>query len=173
LIERLRLHLPEVTMRQVVASLVVLGCIASLASAGSSQKAADRPVLRACSLLTRDLAARVTPANKVVLTIPPSEESLGASGSACSYAGIELQVDPFTPTRLDALAKERGKAWAPVEGVGDAAYFFDNRGEYAELYARVGGHVFTIQMDVPDGSSVSSIKANVVTLAKALVPQLK
>jgi hypothetical protein len=162
-------------MRQVLASLLLIGCVARPASAGPSQGAADgKPALRACALLTKDLAAKVTPnKNQVILTIPPSEESLGAAGSSCSYAGIELQIDPFTPANLDALYKDRGKAWTPVPGVGDAAYFFDNRGEYAELYARVGDRVFSIQMDVPPGSSVPAIKPNVITLAHAVAPRLR
>ena len=104
-----------------------------------------------------------------MLTVAPIEDALGASGSACSYGGVTLQVDPFTAQALD---KQRAAAWVPVAEVGDAAYFFDNRGEYAELYARSGAHVLTVQMDVPRGRTAASIKPNVIALAKAVLPRL-
>ena len=112
--------------------------------------------------------------NKQALDIDrPHEEPLGTWGSACDYVGITLQIDPFTPARLDALYKERGKAWTTVPGVGDAAYFAENPNGYAELYARTGTHTFTIQLNVPRGSTAAAVKPNVLTLANAIVPKLK
>lgn len=158
-------------MHRIRAAFVVLGC---LAGATGLQAQAPKPPIGACSLLPRDLVLKVTPLDKkIVDMVPPSEDRLGPTGSACSYGGIELQVDPFTPARLDALRAERGTTWSSVPDVGDAAYFFDNRGEYAELYARVGTHVFTIQMDVPSGGTVEGMKPKVVELARAIVPKLK
>ena len=141
-----------------------------------AQDAGTASSTRACSLLTKDLIARVSPYKsdpQMMSIMRPSEEALGASGSACSYGGIELQVNPFPAERLQALAKEQGAAWVPVPDVGTGAYFHDNRGEYAELYARTGTQVFTIQMDVPRGSTVAGIKPNVLELAKAIAAKLK
>ena len=105
-----------------------------------------------------------------VLLVAPMEDALGKSGSACWYGGITLQVDPFASATFE---KQRDKAWVPVSDVGDSAYFRDNRGNYAELYVRVGGRALTIQMDVPRGRTSASIQPNVIALAKALLPRLK
>lgn len=160
-------------MRHVVASLLVASSLAVSATA-QSRGAAGKPAIGACSLLPRDLVAKVSTVNKQILDIvKPMEEPVGASGSACHYGGITLQIDPFTPARLEELHQQNGKDWVVTPGVGDAAYFRDNRGEYAELYARAGTHVFTIQMDVPDGGTVAKIKPNVITLANEIAPKLR
>jgi len=157
-------------MNRLAAPVLILGCLATHAAHAQAPRP---PAISACSLLPRELVLKFTPHDqKIVDIVPPSENRLGESGSACSYGGIELQIDPFTPARLEALRAQHGKGWSPVPGVGDAAYFFDNRGEYAELYARVGTRVFTIQMDVASGS-VEAVKPKVAGLAQAIVPKLK
>ncbi len=141
-----------------------------------AQGTGTTPSVRACALLTKELVAKVSPHKgnpQLMSVMKPSEDSLGATGSACSYAGITLQVNPFTAERLQALAKEYEAAWVVVPDVGTGAYFFDNRGEYAELYAKTGTQVFTIQMDVPDGGTAAGIKPNVLELAKAIAAKLK
>ena len=60
-----------------------------------------------------------------------------------------------------------------MPGVGDEAYFRDNRGEWGELYVRAGARVLTIQMDVPTGRTAAAIQPNTIALAKALLPKLK
>jgi hypothetical protein len=160
-------------MRQVIASLLLV-CSLGPGPAAFQTATAGKPVVRACSLLTKQLMTEFTPYEKpvldIVLRIPPTEDALGSSGSACSFGGVTLQVDPFTP---QALERVRKPDWVPVTGVGDASYFHDNRGEYAELYARAGARVLTIQMDVPTGRTAASIKPNVIALAKAILPRLK
>jgi len=171
-------------VRQLVASVVVLTCCASHAygswgltppsQAGAKGSDPIAPATGACALLTQEMVTEVTPyepqALDLVLRVPPMEDALGASGSACSYGGITLQIDPFTPARLEKL---RGPAWVPVAGVGEAAYFEDNKGRWAQLYARAGRRVVTIQMDVPTGRTAASIQPNVVALARAILPKLK
>lgn len=167
-------------MRRLAVVVVVITCFASNTyvhggqtppSTGSDPIA---PAAGACALLTEDLVRQVAPyeprALELVLAVPPMEDALGASGSACSYGGITLQIDPFMPSRLKAL---RGKDWIPVAGVGDAAYFVDNKGRWAELYAGAGRRVVTIQMDVPTGRTAASIQPNVVALAKAILAKLR
>jgi len=162
-------------MRQLVASFVVIGCFASQSAAvQSSTREAATPAIRACSLLTSDVVTQVTPYDKaafdLVMRIPPQEDSVGSSGSACTYGGITMQVDPFA---LVVFEKQRGKDWVPIAGVGDTAYFFDRRGRWAELYVRVGEHVLTIQMDIPMGRTAATVQPNVVALARAILPKLR
>jgi hypothetical protein len=161
-------------MRLVALALIgsfTAGVAASAPQAGTGGK----PAIRACSLLTKELALQVTPAaNKKVLDmIPPAEESMGAIGSACEYGDIRLQIDPFPPARVEELRKQQGKDWTPVPNVGDKAYFRDNRGRFAELIVAVGAHTFTVQMGVPLGGTADAIKPNVITVANAIVPKLR
>jgi len=104
----------------------------------------------------------------LAMQVPPNGDALGAAGSECTY--VTLQVDPFAPGVIEKQVK---KDWVPMSGVGDAAYFRDNGGRWAELYVRTGAHVMTIQMSVPTGRTAASIQPNVVALAKVLLPQLK
>ena len=141
-----------------------------------AQGTGTAPSVRACALLTKELVAKVSPhkGNTQQMTVmKPSEDSLGPNGSACSYAGITLQVNPFTAERLQALARKEAATWVPVPDVGTRAYLFDNQGEYAELYATTGTQVFTIQMDVPAGGTVAGMTPNVLELAKAIAAKLK
>ena len=71
------------------------------------QSATGKPaVIRACSLLPKaDVKKIGAPNDQFFDMIPPTEESLGGGGSACSYSGIHIQVNPFTPAWLEELQK--------------------------------------------------------------------
>jgi hypothetical protein len=130
---------------------------------------------KACVLLSKDLIAQHTPyekdAQKLVFSIPPQEDAIGATGSACEYGGVHLQVNPFASPQYveQQLAKD---GWAREPGLGDVAMFRDNRGSYAELYVRSGARVITIQMSVPNGKTTAGIKPNAVALAKAVLAKM-
>jgi hypothetical protein len=161
-------------MRPMIAVLFVVSCVApqAMASQSGGRGAATKPATGACALLTKDLLAAHTPAAKeslkLMFTIPPQEEKAGA-GSFCQHGDVMLQVDPFPVANFERLF---GK-WTPVSGVGDRAYFRDNRGNYAELAVVAGGRMITIQMDVPTGRTAASIQSNTVGLAKAILAKLK
>jgi hypothetical protein len=129
--------------------------------------------ISACSLLPRALMEKVTPGpvNKIVFEIKATEDPVGANGSACGYAGTELQIDPFA--RADEMRRNSpGKDWQRLTGVGDAAYFHNNSDRYAELMVWTGAHHFTIQMSVPNGSTAEAVKPNTIMLANAIIPKL-
>jgi hypothetical protein len=166
--------LTEEFMRNLIASLMVVGLFATPASAGQARSgggAAGKPAIKACSLLTKELVMQVSGAvNKAMFDLPPEEEPVG-NGSACEYADIRLQIDPFAWTVLEESAK-KDKTWVPLSGIGDGAYFQAGR-SFAGLMGHVGGRTFTIQMGVPSQSTAEQIKPNVITLANAIVPKLK
>lgn len=115
-------------MRHIVATLLMIGTVAPhLMALQPARPASPSARAGACSLLTKELVTQVTPHEKkalgLVLQIPPEEEPVRVSGSACNYGGIYLQVDPFAPGRFEQL---RDKTWVAVPGVGDSAYFRDN-----------------------------------------------
>ena len=154
-------------------SLLVVCCLASQAAASQAPAGSAGASAGACSFLTRELAMKVSgAANKAVFDLPPEEEPAG-KGSACHYADITLQIDPFTAERLEQLRKAQGKDWVEVPGVGDAAYFRDNGNRFAELYGRVGPRTFTIQLGVPFQGTAEGMKPNAITLAQAIVPRMR
>ena len=171
-------------MRRIIASFALLGALGQHgpALAADGESAAGKAGIRACSLLTNDLLTQHSPFEqappeerdhhrKLLGLIPPEEESIGPSGSACGFGGVYLQVDPFAASAKTEA--DVAKMSERVAGVGDVAYFRNNRGEYAELYVRSGGHVITLQMDTPQGRTPESIKPNAIALAQAILPKLR
>lgn len=155
----------------VVVFLVGLGAHPTAGVVAQPKPAAPK----ACALLGKELIAQHTPyekdALKLVLSIPPEEEAVGATGSACEYGGVHLQVNPFaSPQYVEQQLVKDG--WTRESGLGDLAMFRDNRGSYAELYVRSGARVITIQMSVPNGKTTAGIKPNAVALAKAVLAKM-
>lgn len=160
-------------MRVVSAIVLIAGGLTSTAAAfqAAGRQGTAAPA-GACALLTRDLLEAHTPTTKerlMLSTIPAEAHTIGATGSACSWGDVIFQLDPFPFSNFDKIF---GK-WTPVSGVGDRAYFRDNRGEYAELAVAAGGRMITIQMDVPAGRTTASVQPNAVALAKAILARLK
>src|SRR5918993_5409865 len=83
-------------MRRVVTLFVAISCITSqpAASQTPAATAAGQPALRACAVLTRDLVTPFTENKKMLDLIPPQEEALGTSGTACEYGAVRLQLFP-------------------------------------------------------------------------------
>jgi hypothetical protein len=58
----------------------------------SEQKPAGNPArINACSILTRDMVAKVT-TNKTILGATPQESPVGLNGSHCNF-GVVMQID--------------------------------------------------------------------------------
>ena len=160
-------------MRQFIASALVIGT--ATVAVASQAPVAGKPPISACSLLPTDLVVKVGGLDsKMAKFIKPEEEAMGTTGSACEYGEVRLQVDPFTPARLEELRKTNSaKNWVTVSGVGNAAYFNNNRDRYAELIVSTGTHVFTIQFGVATGSTAEATKPNTIALANAIIPKLR
>jgi len=160
-------------MRSVIVSVLLVDLFSFSAARDRGRSvAAAPPDIKACSLLPKDLVMKVSGApNKAVFDLPPSEEPVGKTGSACDYANIRLQIDPFPWATLETAAKK--DKMTPVPDVGDAAYFGNRNSQFAEMMGRVGSHTFTIQMGVNFQSTPEQMKPNVIALAKAIVPKIK
>jgi hypothetical protein len=157
-------------MRRIVAVLLAVSCLTS--NAVALQSGAAKPAPAACSLLTKELLAAHTPASTqsftLMMQVPAQEGKIG-TGSSCEYGGVMLQVDPFPVANFERLF---GK-YTSVAGVGERAYFHDNKGRWAELAVLAGGRMVTIQMGVPTEKTAASIQPNTVALAKAILAKLK
>jgi hypothetical protein len=139
--------------------------------ARAQQKPADPAPVKACSLLTREEVRKLIPWPALIDPIPTREEPVGTTGSSCNYPNAHIQVLAYTPRFLES-AKKRGPL-EPVADVGDEAYFYNNRNEYAELYVKAGQRIVTVQKDIGTGETYQSVKPSVVALGKALVAKLR
>lgn len=160
-------------MRQLVALVLMTGCLTWHAAASPARRqVATGGRMSACTLLSRDLVEKFnTGSNQVLKLMKPSEEPIGANGSACEDGNIGFQINPFA--RADDLRKSPGKDWQPLTGVGDTAFFRNKADTYAELMVWTGPHHFTIQLGVPPGGTVESVKPKAIALAHAIVAKLR
>jgi hypothetical protein len=161
-------------MRQIVTVLVVhfLGGLVESDTGSLTRVAAAQGRMSACALLSRDLVEKFdTGSPQVLKAMKPSEEPIGVAGSSCEDGNIGFQIDPFA--RPDELRKSPGKDWQPVQGVGETAYFRNKADTYAEVMVWSGGHHFTLQVGVPNGGSVESIRPRVIDLARAVIAKLR
>ena len=129
--------------------------------------------MSACSLFTKD-ELRPFIRSRFLDQIPAEEDRIGNTGSACSYAGVIIQLDPFPFAVIQSTwGKEQGNFEA-IPGVGDAAYFHRNtRAEAAEIAFRVGQRVFTAQVDLEQGESMDSGRTRAIGLARAAAAKLR
>ena len=159
---------------RVITSLSLVACLAAAgpAPAQSGKAAPGKSAIRACEVLTRDVVAKFDTGNpKMRDLIPREEEAIGSHGSSCNDGSIFVQIDPFLNS--DSYRKSPAKDWQAVSGVGDTAYFHNNRDRYAELMVWSGRHHFTIQLSVPDGRTAEAVKPNTIGIATALIAKLK
>ena len=123
--------------------------------------------IKACSILTRDLVEPFSASKRALDSFPPEEEATPTS-SSCEWGVVRLQLYSARPGIKPTAPKE----YAPLAGVGDTAFFRNNRNEYAELLVWSGSHHFTLQVGVPAGGSVDAIKSKGVALAQAIIKKL-
>ena len=138
--------------------------VAQVEAQQSSAPAASS--IKVCSLLTKEEVKKHLPWNALVDSMAPEEEAVGTAGSSCTYPSVRIQVlgkgKPGPPSST---------GYAPVSGVGEEAYFRNNRNRYAELLVRVGNYTVTLQADA-DGN-IETVKPRVVSLAQALIAKLR
>lgn len=112
--------------------------------------------------------APFTENKKMLDLMPPQEEVLGTSGTACHYGSVRLQLFPGRGGKRTASAP----GLEPVSGAGDGGYFRSNRNRYAELMVWASKHSLDLQVSVPSGRTAEAIKPAVVALANAILAKL-
>ena len=158
-------------MRQILISLVLTSLFHTAAAA---QSRADAKALKPCALLTMDLVKKVGEASKKSADgATPKELNMGATGVACQWGEIMLQVDGLTRVGWEQLGKRKDKTWESVSGVGDEAYFHNVSDIVGEMFVRVGSRTFGVLIDIPSGSTAAAFKPTFITVANAVVPKLR
>jgi hypothetical protein len=157
-------------MRHLVTLFIAISLTfpATASQARSGVPASGQPAVRACAVLTKDLVAPFTENEKILDLIPPQEEALGTSGTACEYGAVRLQLFPGRGGKRTVSAKD----FQPISGAGEGGYFRSNRDRYAELIVWTSKHSLDLQVSVPSGRSAEAIKPDVVALAKAIIAKL-
>jgi len=129
-------------------------------------------VVKACSLLPLAEVKKLAPWPKQMDSFAKAEEEpLGSYGSSCNYPTLDLQVMSFSRSTIDALRKQG--PLESVSGVGDEAYLRNNENSYAELYARVGPHLLTVQFNIGPNKTYDASKSTVIELGKAFAAKLR
>lgn len=159
-------------MRSIIASALMMVSVSTPGAAfhGQSSGATSGTASdKACSILTKDLVLPLTQNPKLLDLIPPEEEPLANGGAACEFGPVRLQL--YRPR--SSPTKTQQKDFEAIQGVGDLAYFHNNRDRYAELMVWSGIRFFTLQVSVPSGSTAEATKPKTVALANQIIARLK
>jgi hypothetical protein len=160
-----------VAVNTLAAVLVVGAGAAGVATPAHDQAGGSQyQIVKVCSLLPVAEVKKLAPWEPMFDQMKIEEEGFGG-GSSCNYPTATVQVMQFRQGTIDALAK--GAKLEPVAGVGDAAWLRNNRDEYAELMARVGPHLLTVQLNIDRGKTFDSSKPTVLGLGKAFAARLR
>ena len=130
-------------LRQSLLVAAAIGCAASQIGVAFQ---APAPAVKVCSLLTQVEVRKLIGGSNVMDNLFKPEEEAVAGGSSCNYPDVLIQVIPFRQSTIDTVRKRGGLE--AVSGVGEEAYLYDNRGNYAEIYVKVGPHLLTLQRSI-------------------------
>jgi hypothetical protein len=131
---------------------------------------AQYQVVKVCSLLPVAEVKKLAPWEPMFDQMKVEEEGFGG-GSSCNYPTATVQVMQFRQGTIDALAK--GATLEPVAGVGDAAWLRNNRNMFAELLAKVGPHLLTVQLNIDRDKTFDTSKPTLLGLGKAFAAALR
>jgi hypothetical protein len=124
--------------------------------------------IHACSLLSKEEVKEHLPWPDFLDQMPAEEESLGPRGTACNYPSVYIQLLRFSQGLIDSVRALEGTE--AVDGIGDEAYFHNNKDRYAEVLVKVGESMFTLQANADRGIEV--VKPEALKLASAIVEKL-
>ena len=130
-------------------------------------------VVKVCSLLSLEEVKKLAPWEPHLDQFAKGEEEpIGSAGSSCNYPTVFIQVMAFHQSFIDGVRKT-GIPLEAVSGVGDEAYVRNNRGNYAELVAKVGPHSLTVQLSIERNKTFESTKPSLVAIGKAYAAKLR
>jgi len=161
-----------VNLRSLIEAGIVVGMLSpSLSGFQKPDQAAKANRIKVCELLPKDEVRKHFPWEPMFDRMKLEEEAIGTEGSSCGYPSVHVQVLPYGQSFIDA-ARNRG-GLEPVAGVGDEAYFHDNKNLFAELYVRIDKRIVTLQVSVPRDGKAEMVKPALVNLAKAYAARLR
>lgn len=155
--------------------MVAAGCVIvlslPLAAQQKGQASSGGPQrVQVCSLVAKAEVKKHLPWMDALDQMPVEEEPVGANGSSCNYPTVHVQVLPYTPNFIESMKKSG--PLEPITGVGDEAWFHNNKNRFAELTVKVGPRLLTLQADADDGK-MDAVKPKVISLARVYVAKLR
>jgi hypothetical protein len=147
---------------------LALSAPSSLLAQTTASEQPSSSQIHACSLLSREEVKEHLPWPDFLDQMPVEEESLGPRGTACNYPSVYIQLLRFSQGLIDSVRALEGTE--AVDGIGDEAYFHNNKDRYAEVLVKVGESMFTLQADADRGIEV--VKPEALKLASAIVEKL-
>jgi len=150
--------------------LIVSLCVFSQLAAAANDSA-----MHACSVLTRAEVRKHVPwSDQMERIFPQEEEDQFANGSGCEYPSIRVQVMSSSPEQWQRwVDASKNPTVERLAGIGEEAYIRDNKGLFAELYAKSGSRVVSLQKNLQPGETLQASKPQLIALAKAVVAKLR
>ena len=153
--------------------LAVVAVIVAVPVGMLTQPANAAENVSACSLLTREEAKKLAPWPALFDQIKTQEDTL-ANGSGCAYPNVQIQVMSMSQDAWKRwVAAFKNATLESVAGIGEEGYFRDNQQMWAEVIAKVGTQVVTIQLSPNAGETPQAAKPRAIALAKALAAKLR
>lgn len=141
--------------------------VSPLAHAATS---AARPTVDACTLLSLQELSQI-----VGSTVRRPRPDTAQAGTACRFSTttdtLNITLWPTTPKEFDEFRKTLAESGATLEsatGVGDAAFYWNNR-----IYVRVGNHGLTVWLGTPTDGVEQKRRQLVLAVAKAGAAKLR
>jgi hypothetical protein len=149
-------------------------CVASLCGLTQLATAAEDATKHACSVLSRAEVRKLVPwSDQMESLFPQAEEDQFANGSGCEYPSVRVQIMSTTPQQWQRwVDTSKNPTVERVAGVGEEAYIRDNKSLFAELYAKSGRYLVSLQKNLQPGETTQASKAGLIALAKAIVSKL-
>ncbi|HKU17463.1 MAG TPA: hypothetical protein VJQ52_23925 [Steroidobacteraceae bacterium] len=141
----------------------------------SQATAANDPPLHACSVLTRAEVRKFVPwSDQIEGIFPQAEEDQFPNGSGCEYPSVRVQVMSTSPEQWKRWVEtSKNPTVERIAGVGEEAYIRDNQGRFAELYAKSGSRLVSLQKNLNNGETTQASKPQLIALAKAVLAKLR
>lgn len=158
------------TVTTVVVVALAVGVCAAVPVAGEQIGGSQYQVVKVCSLLPVAEVKKLAPWEPMFDQMKIEEEGFGG-GSSCNYPTATVQVMQFRQGTIDAMGKDA--QLVPAAGVGDAAWFRNNRNMFAELAVKVGPHLLTVQTSIDRGKTFETSKPQLLALGKAFAAKLR
>ena len=152
-----------------------IGLLCALWVFSQQAVAASDPPMHACSVLTRAEVRKVMPwSDQMEKIFPREEEDQFANGSGCEYPSVRVQIMSTSPDQWKRwLEASKNPTVERVAGIGEEAYIRDNKGMFAELYAKSGSRLISLQKNLKAGETTQASKPELIALAKALAAKLR
>jgi hypothetical protein len=150
---------------------IALLVLAASTLAYGEQATGSYQAVKACSLLSLAEMKKLAPWPANLDQQAKAEELALPQRSLCVYPTAQVQVEAYRSQIIESARKTA--PLDPVPGVGDDAYIRNNQNLFAVIYAKVGPHLLTVEMEIPVGKTFDSAKPTAIEIAKAFAAKLR